>query len=157
MIKLKKIIVNLNDSDYKVIEETLLKNKADNFLFLLQSYRNNHSTDPDIIKTLNINSNSFYVLKSRLYDKIQDFLSGDIYSSKEEVIKLLHQIPEMCFTSSREVATAFLKKLEKDLLFFDMHNELLVVYSALKKINLYSEKYFHYSQLYNKHISYNLS
>lgn len=157
MIKLKKIISDLDDIVYKTIEETLIKNKADNFLFLLQSYRSSDIKDSEIAKTLSINPNSLYVLKSRLNDKIQEHLSGNIHVNREEVIKQLHQIPEICFGISREVATTILQKLEKDLLMFDMHNELLVVYSALKKIHLYSDKYFHYSQLYNKHTAFNIS
>lgn len=157
MIKLKKIIAHLSDSVYKTVEDALIKNKAENFLFLLQSYRNSDITDAEIAEKLNINSNSLYVLKSRLNDRIQEHLSGDIHSNKEEVLKQLHQIPEIIFGSSREVAASFLQKLEKDLLQHDMHNELLVVYSALKKTHLYSDKYFHYSQLYNKHTAYNIS
>lgn len=157
MIKLKTIITHLDERVYKAIEDTLIKNKADNFLFLLQSYRNSDIKDAEITKALAINSNSLYVLKSRLNDKIQEHLSGDIYSSKEDVLKQLHQIPEICFGTSREVATTFLQKLEKDLLQYDMHNELLVVYSALKKIHVYSDKYFHYSQLYNRHTAFNIS
>jgi tetratricopeptide (TPR) repeat protein len=157
MIKLKKIVTGLSEDVYKSIEDTLVKNKSDNFLFLLQSYRKADLKDSEISATLTISSNSLYVLKSRLNDKIQEHLSGDIYSNKEDVFKQLHQIPEICFGSSREVALTFLQKLEKDLLLFDMHNELLVVYSALKKINLYSDKYFHYSQLYNKHTAFNIS
>jgi len=156
MIKLKKTISHLDNDVFKTLEDTLIKNKADNFLFLLQSYKKDVK-DSEITKTLNLNSNSFYVLKSRLYDKIQDHLSGDIYLSREELLKKLNLIPEMCFGEPREVTTAFLQKLEKDLLEFDMHNELLVVYSALKKIHLFSEKYFHYSQLFNKHIAFSLS
>lgn len=158
MIKLKKIISDLDDSVYKTIQDSLIKNKADNFLFLLQSYKNTNLKDADIAVELKINPNSLYVLKSRLNDKIQEHLSsGDIYSSKEDVLKNLHQIPEISFNTSREVATSFLQKLEKDLLKYDMHTELLVVYSALKKIHVYSDKYFHYSQLYNKHTAFNLS
>jgi hypothetical protein len=109
------------------------------------------------MEKLKLNSNSFYVLKSRLYDKVQEHLSGDIHANREEVTRQLHKIPEMCYSVPREVATAFLLKLEKDLVFHDMHNELLVVYSALKQLHLFSEKYFHYSQLYNKHIAFSLS
>lgn len=156
MLKLKKTISQLDQGVFKTLEGTLVKNKADNFLFLLQSYKKDIKDD-EITKTLNLNSNSFYVLKSRLYDKIQDHLSGDIYLSKEELIKKLHLIPQMCFSEPREITTAFLLKLEKDLLEYDMHNELLLVYSALKKIHLYSEKYFQYSQLFNKHIAFSLS
>jgi len=157
MIKLKKIIAHLDESVYKAVEDTLIKNKGDNFLFLLQSYRNSDIKDAEIAENLNINSNSLYVLKSRLNDRIQEHLSGNIYSNKEDVVKQLHQIPEICFGTSREVATTFLLKLEKDLLQFDMHNELLVVYSALKKIHVYSDKYFHYSQLYNRHTAFSIS
>jgi len=157
VIKLKKTISHLDEGVYQKVEAALIKNKADNFLFLFRSYREDLIDDQKISETLELSSNSFYVLKSRLYDKIQEFLSGNLHSSKEEVTKLLHQIPEMCYGASREVATAFLEKLEKDLLYYDMHNELLVVYSALKKIHLYSEKYFHYSQLYNKHMAFSMS
>jgi hypothetical protein len=156
MIKLRKIISHLDEDLYKTIEDTLKKNKADNFLFLLQSYRK-EINDPEILESLDLNSNSYYVLKSRLYDKIQSQLSGDIHLNREELLKKLNQIPEMCVKEPREVATAFLQKLEKDLLEYDMHTELLVVYSALKKIHLYSEKYFYYSQLFNKHIAFSLS
>lgn len=157
MIKLKKIVTDLHNDIYENVRETLIKNKADNFLFLFEAYRNNSSNDHQISEHLKLSSNSFYVLKSRLYDRIQNFLSGDIHDNKEEVTRLLHQVPHMCYNASREVATAFLEKLEKDLLYYDMHNELLVVYSALKKIHLYSEKYFHYSQLYNKHLAFSMS
>ncbi|MGZ3931735.1 MAG: hypothetical protein ACXVP0_10280, partial [Bacteroidia bacterium] len=157
MISLKTIIGQLDQTVYKSMEELLIKNKAGNFLFLMQSYRNGDLSDEEIIKHLELNSNSFYVLKSRLYDKIQVHLAGTIYSGKEDLHKQMQQIPDMCYKTSREIAGAFLQKLEKDLLAYDMHNELLVVYSALKKINLNSDRYFHYSQLYNKHIAFGLS
>lgn len=157
MVSLKKIISSLHDSDYRAVELSLEKTGGDNFLYLLRSYRSNSASNEEIISNLGINNNSFYVLKSRLSDKIQEILAGDIFSSKEEVVKLLHQIPDMCYNNSREVTSVFLEKLEKDLLHFDMHNELTVVYSAFKKINLYTQNYFHYSQLYNKHIAFSLS
>lgn len=157
MIKLKKIITSLDDTVYKAVEGALIKTKADNFLFLLQTYRAGKLSDSEVATALGINPNSFYVLKSRLHDKIQEYLSGNIYSAKEEVLRQLHEVQAMCYSSPRELTIAFLHKLEKDLLYYDMHNELLVVYSALKKMHLYSQKYFAYSQLYNKHIAFSLS
>lgn len=156
MIKLREIISRLDENVFKNIENNFVKTKAENFLFLLKSYRGT-TTDAEIIDALELNSNSFYVLKSRLYDRIQNHLSGDIHTNKEELLKKLQEVYRMCYTESREVATAFLEKLEKDLLYYDLHNELLVVYSALKKIHLYSDKYFYYSQLYNRHIAFGLS
>ncbi len=157
MIKLKEVIVQLNEDNYLEIEKNLIKNQADRFLFLLQSYKNSNKSDKEIKDKLGVTSNSFYVLKSRLYDKIQDCLSCDIYVDQEKTIKLLLQVPELCLNTPRETSIAYLLKLEKELLRFDMHNELLVVYSALKKMHLNSEKHHHYSQLYNKQVSYGLS
>lgn len=157
MLKLKKTISHLDNELFAKIETGLKKSRAGNFLFLLQAYRQGVLTDEEIATELSLSSNSFYVLKSRLYDRIQDSLSGDVHLNKEDVIVMLHRIPEMTLSSSRAVSMALLLKLEKDLKHFDMHTELLLVYSALKKITLYSDKYFYYSQLFNKHMAYSLS
>ncbi len=157
MIKLKEVIIQLGKDNYIEIEKTLIKNKADRFLYLLQSYKNTTLSDKDIKNHLGVTANAFYVLKSRLYDKIQESLSCDLYIDQEESIKLLLKVPEVCLNSPRETAIAYLEKLEKELNRFDMHNELLIIYSALKKMNMYSDKYYHYSQLYNKQVSYGLS
>lgn len=157
MIKLKEVIIQLNNENYLEIENNLIKNKADRFLFLLRSYKQSKISDNEIKNTLGVTSNSFYVLKSRLYDKIQDSLSCDVYVDQEKTIKLLLQVPELCLNTPRETSIAYLLKLEKDLLRFDMHNELLIIYSALKKLHLNSDKYFYYSQIYNKQVSFGLS
>ncbi len=157
MIKLKQVILQLNGDSYSQIEDALKKNKGDNFALLFQSYRQGDVSDKDIVEKLGISSNSFYVLKSRLYDKIQAHLSENVFTDRETLIKELLQVHEICFTKPREIAIAFLHKLEKELLKYDLHNDLMLVYSALKKMHLYSEKYFHYSQLFNKHAGLGLS
>ncbi len=156
MLKLKNIISHLDDSLFKTIEESLIKNKAQNSLYLLVSYRKKIS-DSIIIEKLKLSANSFYVLKSRLYDKIQSHLSVEMNVTREELIKKLDILPQMCFTEPREIIIPYLEKMESDLLKYDMHRELLTVYSIFKKINLFTDKYFYYSQLYNKHIAYSLS
>jgi tetratricopeptide (TPR) repeat protein len=157
MIKLKQVILQLSTDSYQEIEESFKKTKADNFELLFKAYRHDAMADGEIIDKLGISANSFYVLKSRLYDKIQEHLSIDVFSDRETLVKELLQVHEICFTKPRETAIAFLLKLEKELLKYDLHNDLLIVYSALKKMNLYSEKYFHYSQLFNKHAGLGLS
>ncbi len=156
MIKLKEIIGQLNEETYAILEGDLIKTKAGNLLLLLQSYRQKNLSDTAISKQLEINQSSFYVLKSRLYDKIQQRLSGEI-STHENVIKQLLQVHEMYISQPRETTIAFLHKLEAELLQFDMHNELQVVYSVLKKVHLHSDKYFHYSQLFNKQVAFALN
>ncbi len=157
MIKLKEVITQLKEDNYLEIEKNFVKNKADRFLFLLQTYKKSNISDKEIKKTLGVTSNSFYVLKSRLYDKIQESLSCDLFMDQEKTIKLLLHVPEFCLNSPRETAVAYLLKLEKELQRFDMHNELLIIYSALKKMFLNHDKYYHYSQLYNKQVSFSLS
>ncbi|MBL7919308.1 MAG: hypothetical protein JNJ40_03275 [Bacteroidia bacterium] len=157
MIKLKQVIVQLSNNDFERIADSFKKTKADNYYLLFQSYRSEKISDAEITKKLGISSNSFYVLKSRLFDKIQEHLSVNVFETQESLIKQLLQVPEVCFNMPRETAIAFLNKLEKELLKFDLHNDLLVVYSALKKMHLHSEKYFYYSQLFNKHTALGLS
>ena len=157
MLKLKQIIAQLPQSDFEKITDSFKKTKADNYHLLLNAYREDKLPDAEIINLLDISSNSFYVLKSRLFNKIQEQLSENVFTTQEQLIKQLLQVPEVCFTMPRETAIAFLSKLEKELLKFDLHNDLLVVYSALKKLHINSEKYFHYSQQYNKHTALGLS
>jgi len=157
MLNLRQLIRRLDPDILASLESSLINSKAENFLVLLREYQNAGASDVLIQEKLKITANSFYVLKSRLYDKIQEHLSGDVHGSKEEVLRLIHTIPEKCVGEPREVAMAFLEKLEKDLLYYDMHNELLHVYSAFKKVTLFSDSYFHYSQLYNRHVAYSLS
>lgn len=153
MTELKTIIEQLEDSTYKIIEKDLVKNKSENFLFLLRSYKKEKYSDEEIIKKLSVNKNSFYVLKSRLHNKIQNYLTTHIKVSKEDVLLQLQNLTELCYNTPRELANSVLEKLEKDLIHYDMHSELQLVYSTLKKNHLYSENYFHYSQLYNKQVA----
>ena len=113
MIKLKEVIKQLDENNYLEIEGNLIKNKADRFLFLLHSYKKSNISDKEIKDKLGITSNSFYVLKSRLFDKIQDSLSSDVYVDQEKTIKLLMQIPVLCLNTPRETSIAYLLKLEK--------------------------------------------
>ena len=157
MIKLKEVIRQLNNNKYQEIENKLIENKSDKLLFLLRTYKEDILTESAIMKKARISSQSFYVLKSRLNDRIKESLSPNLYEDREKTFKLILQLPDLCYNSPRETTITYLLKLEKELLKHDMNNELLIVYNTLKKIHLNSNKYFHYSQLYNKQISFNLS
>lgn len=157
MIKLKQVILQLEDSSFQTLRESFKKTKADNFVYLLEAYRTGKHSDKDIVEFLDISANSFYVLKSRLFARIQEHLSEGVFDDQETMLRELLQVPGICFDRPRETAIAFLQKLEAELLRYDLHNDLMVVYSALKKMHLHSEKYFHYSQLFNKHAGLGLS
>ncbi len=157
MLKLKEIIRQLNNDSFGAIEQELVKTKARNFHFLLTSYRNQSKSDEIICKELEITTNAFYALKSRLLDKIQDHLASVNHFEKEDIIKELSKLQEICCFDPRETANIKLQRIEQDLIRNGMHHELLIVYSALKKINQYTTKFYTYSQLYNKQVAYSLS
>jgi hypothetical protein len=154
MLKLKKIISQLSVEEAASIQSELQINKAQNFLFLLNAYRDDELSDQQIMKELGSNSNAFYVLKSRLHEKIQQHLTGNKAVNKVEILQQLANINQYCFEVPRETAVSILLKLEKDLKAYDLAADLTVIYSTLKKLHLNSSKYYHYSQLYNKHVAY---
>jgi hypothetical protein len=69
----------------------------------------------------------------------------------------LANINEVLFTKKKAISIATLKKLEKELLDYDLANELTTIYKSLKKLNVNSPDYFQYSQLYNRHVAYMLA
>lgn len=157
MLKLKEVINQLSDKTYDIIKDKLVKTKAENFLYVLRSYREGKMNEEDIIANLSISPNSGYVLKSRLYERIQDQLTTKLDPSKSDIYAQLEKVHSIYYTTSHELSNAYLHKLEKDLLAHDMHVELLIVYGALKKLHYNTDKYHQYSQLYNKHTSFWLS
>lgn len=153
MLELKEIVSHLKETSFESLKNDFTKTNADNFLYLLTAYRCHDDSDDTIIKYLQINKNAFYVLKSRLHEKIQEHLTKHIEVEKEEILKQLLEISNICYNTPRVLANSILEKLEKKLLKYDMHFELQLVYSALKKNHLFSENYFYYSQLYNKQVA----
>lgn len=154
MLHLKNIIRQLSKEDFQVIANKLISGKAEKSLSLLNFYKAGILTEDEIIKNLEVNSNGFYVLKHRLFEKIQEFLQVASAGSLTAILQQVVTIPNLVFSTDRKIATAILKKLEKELIENDMPHELTSVYGALKKIHSHSDKYFEYSQCYNKHIAY---
>lgn len=157
MLQLKNILRQLNGSDFKQISDNLKKSKADKFLALLTYYKDDSLPDEEIQKKLDLNPNAFYVLKSRLFDKVQHYLRESSQGALTDTFKKLVTIPNLVFNTEKSIAAAILTRLEEDLIENDMPNELTSVYSALKKIHLHSDKYYEYTQRYNKHVAYTLA
>lgn len=155
MEKLKKLVNELSKKDFEGIQQMLVENRSEKFLLLLQTFRGNHATkDADLLKKLHCNENALYVLKSRLYEKIQKYLvkGGPQQQSSNGSVTL--SPTQLIFEQPRETAIAILLELEKKYIENDIPGELIEVYSALKKAYYNSEKYYVYSQLYNKHVAF---
>ncbi|MEM7548215.1 MAG: hypothetical protein AAF363_00970 [Bacteroidota bacterium] len=157
MAKLKNIVQQLSENDYKSIYDSLMTSNADKSAYLLSSLREEQLSDNDIMDTLEVNTNAYYTLRSRLNQKIEEYLLQQMESPRTDILKKVANINEIAFTRKPAIVIATLKKLEKELSDYDLANELTVIYKLLKKLHLNSPDYFTYSQLYNRHVAYMLA
>ena len=157
MAKLKNIIKQLSEDDFVAIYDSLIESSADKSAFLLRAMREKQQSDNKIMEELDVNTNAYYTLRSRLNQKIEEYLLQQMENPRTDILKKVANINEIIFTKKRAIAIATLKKLEKELLDYDLSNELSIVYKFLKKLHINSADYFNYSQLYNKHVAYTLA
>ncbi|MDH4058643.1 MAG: hypothetical protein OEU76_07750 [Cyclobacteriaceae bacterium] len=157
MAKLKNIIKQLPEKDFTSIYDSLIVSNAEKSAFLLKALRERNVSDTRIMTDLEVNANAYYTLRSRLNLKIEEYLMEQLESPRADVLRKVANINEIIFTKKRAIAIATLKKLEKDLIDYDLSNELTIVYKSLKKLHVNSPDYFHYSQLYNRHVAYMLA
>jgi hypothetical protein len=157
MAKLKNIIKQLSEKDFKAIYDSLIESNAEKSAYLLKGLRERQLSDTKLMTELDVNANAYYTLRSRLNLKIEEYLMGQLESPRTDVLRKVANITEVLFTKKKAISVATLKKLEKELLDYDLANELTVIYKSLKKLNINSPDYFQYSQLYNRHVAYMLA
>ncbi|MDX2196923.1 MAG: hypothetical protein NW207_10930 [Cytophagales bacterium] len=157
MSKLKNIIRQLSDEDFKYIYNHLMDNSAEKSALLLKYLKEKQLSDNKIMTELEVNSNAYYTLRSRLNEKIEEYLVTQMESPKTEILRRVANVNELMFTKKRTIIIATLKKLEKELIDYDLSNELIIIYKSLKKLHINTSDHYHFSQLYNKHIAFNLA
>jgi hypothetical protein len=156
MAKLKNIIKQLSNPDFERIYNQLVESNAEKSAYLLKYMHQDQLSDNKIMKELNVNNNAYYTLRSRLNQKIEEYLLEQIESPRTDLLRKVANINEIVFTKKRTIAITTLKKLEKELLDYDLSNELMLVYKTLKKLHVNTPEYYDYSQLYNRHVAYTL-
>ncbi len=157
MAKLKNIIKQLSEGDYEAIYGQLIESNAEKSAYLLKSMREKQMSDNKVMDELEVNTNAYYTLRSRLNQKIEEYLLQQMENPRTDILKKVANINEILFTKKKAIAIATLKKLEKELLDYDLSNELTIVYKSLKKLHINSTDHFNYSQLYNQHVAYMLA
>lgn len=157
MAKLKNIIKQLSKQDFEIIYNLLMESNAEKSALLLKMMYQEKYSDSKIMADLEVNSNAYYTLRSRLNQKIEEYLLEQVENPRADLLRKVANIPEIIFTKKRTIVIATLKKLEKELLDYDLSNELTIVYKALKRLHSHTPDYYTYSQLYNKHVAYMLS
>ncbi len=157
MAKLKNIIKQLSEKDYKEIHDSLMENNAEKSAYVLKSLRERHLSDSKIMVEMDVNANAYYTLRSRLNQKIEEHLLQQMESPRTDILRKVANLNEVLFTKKRTISIATLGKLEKELQDYDLASELTVVYKSLKKLHVHTPEHFNYSQLYNRHIAFMLA
>jgi hypothetical protein len=157
MSKLKNIIKQLSPKDFSSIYDSLMESNAEKSAYLLKFLREKQLSDAKIMEQLEVNPNAYYTLRSRLNQKIEEYLLQQMESPRTTLLKKVATVNEILFTKKKGIAIAALRKLEKELLDYDLSNELTIVYKTLKKLHIHTPEHFNYSQLYNRHVAYMLA
>ncbi len=142
MAKLKNIIKQLSEKDFKEIYDSLMESNAEKSAYLLKALRERQLSDSKIMVELDVNANAYYTLRSRLNQKIEEHLLQQMESPRTDILRKVANLNEMLFSKKRTISIATLKKLEKELLDYDLANELTVVYKSLKKLHINTPDYF---------------
>ncbi len=157
MAKLKNIVKQLSEKDFKAIYDSLIESNAEKSAYLLKALRERQLSDSKIMVELEVNANAYYTLRSRLNQKIEEHLLEQMESPRTDILRKVANLNEVLFTKKRTISIATLKKLEKELIDYDLANELTIVYKSLKKMHINTSDHFTYSQLYNRHVAYMLA
>jgi hypothetical protein len=155
MENLNKTIKKLSEEEYKVLLEAVTGNKKNKPYQVMELARTKELNDTQMMEILEVNSSAYYTLKSRLIDKIASILFQKPINALKE--KVAHVSSSM-FDENKFMTINFLKDLEKQLIEYDLSNELVTVYKTLARVHIYNpEEYEYYDQLYQKHTAFSLS
>jgi isoleucyl-tRNA synthetase len=113
MAKLKNIIKQLSEKDFEAIYDSLIESSAEKSAFLLQAMREKPQAENRIMEELEVNTNAYYTLRSRLNQKIEEYLLQQMENPRTDILKKVANINEIVFTKKRAIAIATLKKTRK--------------------------------------------
>ncbi|MBY0434370.1 MAG: hypothetical protein K2U26_09690 [Cyclobacteriaceae bacterium] len=157
MAKLKNIVKQLSEKDYRAIYDSLVNQNAEKTAYVLKALREMQLTEHRIMVQLDLNTNAYYTMRSRLGEKIDEYLVKQMESPRTDLLRKVANINEVFFTNKKTIAIATLRKLERELIEADLVGELPTVYKLLKKLHLHTPDFFQFSQSYNRSVAYMLA
>ena len=105
MAKLKNIIKQLSPEDYEAIYNQLMSSNAEKSAYLLKFMREKQLSDSKVMEQLDVNTNAYYTLRSRLNQKIEEYLLQQMESPRTDLLKKVANITEILFTSIHPTST----------------------------------------------------
>ena len=154
MLDIRDLTRQMTTEEYDTFYSSLANKKAEKSIKLLELLRDSDKDDRQIADILQVNSTAYYTLRSRLNDKIQEFLLQKVKGSKVEILEKVNNIDYILFNYNKTQAINIIKKLENELIKFEKPTYLINVYDALKRLHKSSPLYYNYSQQYNEHVAF---
>lgn len=152
---LYKIISQLTEEEFNEIHANFIANKAEKTASFLEIIRDNPETpDKDFLKLHDISPSAFYVLKSRLNQRIETFLLNRLGDNNLHALRRVLNVGDLVANNPREISVAALRRLERELLKFDFPYGLMIVYKALQNLHAFDDNYIYYRSHYNQQVAY---
>src|ERR1017187_9654155 len=122
MENLNKAMKKLTDEQFKNLLEAVTGNKKSKPYQVMECARTQELNDNEMMEILEVNSSTYYTLKSRLIDKIASILfKKPINALKEKV----SHVGTSLFDENKFMTINFLKDMEKMFQDYDLSNELV--------------------------------
>ncbi|MFM2136552.1 MAG: hypothetical protein RL021_1952 [Bacteroidota bacterium] len=157
MDTLNKTIKKLSDTEYQELLSAVAGRKNNKPFVVLEAARKHNYNEGQMMEMLGVTPSTYYTLKSRLNERIAEYLSRNVNNPISVLKEKVAMVPAMLFSNDRSVAIRSLKNLEKQLIEYDLSNELIVVYKALARLSMYNGDYDYYEKEYNRHVAYSLA
>ncbi len=157
MESLGRTIKKLSEEQYKELLAAVAGRKNNKPYLVLEAARNFNYDENGMMNMLGVNPSAYYTLKSRLNEKIAAYLSKNMDNPINALKEKVAMVPAMLFGKSREVSIRSLKNLEKELIEYDLSNELITIYKSLARLSMYNGDYDYYEREYNRHVAYSLA
>jgi hypothetical protein len=157
MDSLTKTIRKLSEEDFTSLLDEVAPSKSSKPYIVLTTVKQQDLSDSQMIEKLGVNPSTYYTLKSRLNSKVAAVLSKKVDNPIRVLLDEVTRVPAILYGSNKQIATRVLKELEKQLLEYDLSNELIIVYKTLARLHMYSPEFETYNKLYNKYVAFSLA
>src|SRR5665213_1718591 len=137
METLIQTIKRLSDEDYNMLLDNISVDKFSKPYIVLETARHKDFSDSEMIDLLNVNPSTYYTLKSRLNRKVASILSKKVENPISILMEEVSRIPASLYGNNKQVSIRAMKELEKQLLEYDLSNELIIVYKTLARLHMY--------------------
>ncbi|MDX2283309.1 MAG: hypothetical protein NW241_04070 [Bacteroidia bacterium] len=154
-MNLYKIVSQLTKEEFSELHKQFLDNKADKSASFLETIRKNpESPEKEFLEKHDVTASAFYVLKSRLNQRIETYILRKVGDPELDVIRRVLAVNDLIFSNTRDISVAALSRLEKELIRLDFPYGLMIVYRELQNLNAFDENHQYYKSRYNQQVAY---